>query len=632
MTDLKNNTQTTSPLQQWLPLAVVMVLVVYMGMNIARAGGTDDLARFDFDTLGEVPVSENGRVKPFDTVARSALLQVSGRQTLSDEMLLPGEGKDDKEAVVWLAEVMATRAEGFNRKVIRIDDPQVLAQIGKTPDDGKFYSYLEVMGEIGEDGRPSRYREMIALRQHAEAVPKDDRTGFQKHIIELTSKVFIIDRLRNLVRPYVVPPQGPDDDWEPIREIVSVGGAQTQVFSEAPAAKTWMRMLTGLAQDDPAAFNQALKEHLKLVDKHVPEVTFKATFERGFNRFEPFVKGIAFYIFAGVLGLVTLLLQPLMSKGWHRTLWRVGLWVLVMTFVLHTAALGVRIWLQGRPPVTNLYSSAVFIGWALVGGAIVLERITKLSVATLAACAGGVGTLFIAQSLAKDGDTMGVMQAVLDSNFWLGTHVVTITLGYSATFLAGFLAILYIILGLTTTLLDRRKARMMAGMVYATVCFALLLSFVGTVLGGIWADQSWGRFWGWDPKENGAVLIVIMNAIILHARWGHLVKERGMMVLAVGGNVITAWSWFGTNLLGVGLHSYGFMDGAMKALVVFAASQMLIMAAALMFPTNMWRSFRKQERSIEPGPAPTPKNPGAKPKRKPRGQGPGGKRPATAGG
>jgi hypothetical protein len=121
------------------------------------------------------------------------------------------------------------------------------------------------------------------------------------------------------------------------------------------------------------------------------------------------------------------------------------------------------------------------------------------------------------------------------------------------------------------------------------VCFALLLSFVGTVLGGIWADQSWGRFWGWDPKENGAALIVLITAIILHARWGGLIRERGIMVLAVFGNIVTAWSWFGTNMLGVGLHAYGFMDAAVFWLMAFVVSQLAIMAAGLV-PAAAWRS------------------------------------------
>jgi ABC-type transport system involved in cytochrome c biogenesis permease subunit len=125
------------------------------------------------------------------------------------------------------------------------------------------------------------------------------------------------------------------------------------------------------------------------------------------------------------------------------------------------------------------------------------------------------------------------------------------------------------------------------------VCFATLFSFVGTVLGGIWADQSWGRFWGWDPKENGALIIVVWNAIILHARWGGMVRARGLMALAVFGNIVTSWSWFGTNMLGIGLHSYGFTNAAFWALSIFVASQLALIAVANI-PLARWRSFQKR--------------------------------------
>ena len=119
---------------------------------------------------------------------------------------------------------------------------------------------------------------------------------------------------------------------------------------------------------------------------------------------------------------------------------------------------------------------------------------------------------------------------------------------------------LLIVRGVLTRSLDVDEFRTLGRMIYGIVCFATFFSFVGTVLGGIWADQSWGRFWGWDPKENGALLIVVWNALILHARWGGLVKQRGLAVLAAAGNMIVLWSWFGTNQLGVGLHAYGFSN------------------------------------------------------------------------
>jgi cytochrome c biogenesis factor len=153
------------------------------------------------------------------------------------------------------------------------------------------------------------------------------------------------------------------------------------------------------------------------------------------------------------------------------------------------------------------------------------------------------------------------------------------------------LAMIYVIRGAFTPSLKKDTADSLARMTYGVVCFATLFSFVGTVLGGIWADQSWGRFWGWDPKENGAVLIVLWCAITLHARWGGFIRQRGLMIMAIFGNIVTSFSWFGVNMLGVGLHSYGFMEKAFPWLCAFIASQLALMAVAAM-PLERWRSFR----------------------------------------
>src|ERR1700738_5618837 len=134
-------------------------------------------------------------------------------------------------------------------------------------------------------------------------------------------------------------------------------------------------------------------------------------------------------------------------------------------------------------------------------------------------------------------------------------------------------------------------------MMYGIVCFANLFSCVGTILGGIWADQSWGRFWGWDPHENGALLIVIWNAIILHARWGGYARERGIAVMTVFGNIITSLSWFGVNMLGVGLHSYGFIDRAFGSLMTFIASQLVVMALGTL-PLKYWRGIQARGRQV----------------------------------
>ena len=184
-----------------------------------------------------------------------------------------------------------------------------------------------------------------------------------------------------------------------------------------------------------------------------------------------------------------------------------------------------------------------------------------------------------------DGDTLSVMQAVLDTQFWLATHVVCISIGYSVTFMAGLLGVVYCVIHLwnraADDIMDESTLQLLGRIVYGTICFALFFSFFGTVLGGLWADDSWGRFWGWDPKENGALMIVIWNAIILHARWDNLIRDYGTSVLAVGGNIVTAWSWFGVNELGAGLHKYGFTEGRLLYLALFVLANAAFMVAAM---------------------------------------------------
>ena len=220
---------------------------------------------------------------------------------------------------------------------------------------------------------------------------------------------------------------------------------------------------------------------------------------------------------------------------------------------------------------------------------LIFEYINRRGIGNLVSTAAGASTLVIAYFLGKDGDTFEVLQAVLDTQFWLATHVVCITLGYSTTFLAGLFGIVYVLKGVLTPSLSSSDRRELSRMIYGTLCFAMLFSFVGTVLGGLWADDSWGRFWGWDPKENGAMMIVIWNALILHARWDGMVRERGMAVLAVAGNIVTSWSWFGVNELKAGLHTYGFTEGRLFWLLVFVFSQLIIISIGL-FPRDMWRS------------------------------------------
>jgi ABC-type transport system involved in cytochrome c biogenesis permease subunit len=176
---------------------------------------------------------------------------------------------------------------------------------------------------------------------------------------------------------------------------------------------------------------------------------------------------------------------------------------------------------------------------------------------------------------------MPSLVAVLDTNFWLSTHVTTISMGYASGMLASAFAHVYVFGRLFGG--DRFSAARGKGlvrMIYGVVCFGLIFSVVGTILGGVWANESWGRFWGWDPKENGALMIVLWNLFILHARMGGYIRDLGIATAAIFGGMIVAFSWWGVNLLGIGLHSYGFTNGILRALAIFYVIELGALAAA----------------------------------------------------
>jgi len=557
----------------------------------------------DLDAFGRLPVLEGGRVKPVDSVARNALLVIRGQQSfrMAGRTILPGE---------WLLDAMFRPDVADAQPIFFINDPDVLGLIGLRQTSDRYFSFNTLLPHLAEIQRQAESAHAIDARQ---------RTRFQGAIANLFERAYLYYRLRNTVqlgdaplsreiaartasdaaerqvalaqlaffRPLPPAPGEPANAWRTVGEALRAPTAEAD-----PVLQGWARLSAAYASQDAGAFDGAVASVAEFVTAAQPEALRQAGHELVFNRAQPFYAGMVIYVLALLVLFVSWLWKPDLLQP-------AAFGLLTAGALVHTAGLVSRVVLQGRPPVTNLYSSAVFVGWGAVLLGIVLERVYRRGFATAVAAAAGFASLIVAHHLAGDGDTMEMMRAVLDSNFWLATHVVTITIGYSGTFVAGAIAIAYVLRRHLVRRPDPAATRTLVSMAYGVVCFALLFSFVGTVLGGIWADQSWGRFWGWDPKENGALLIVLWNAIILHARWGGFARERGIMAMAIFGNVITSLSWFGVNMLGVGLHSYGFMDKAFWALSGFIGSQLLLIPFCFL-PPRFWRARAAAEDGAAP--------------------------------
>jgi ABC-type transport system involved in cytochrome c biogenesis permease subunit len=603
----------------WAQWVIVALFGLYLGAQFINAAGGDSDRDFHYRLFASLPVQENGRVKPLDTVARTRLMLINHKQTAKVEV-----GRDDWKTVPadkWLLDVMSltVAANGNPRpaveyKIFRVENEEVLGLLHLEPRPGSWrYSYAE----IGK-----RTKELTDEALKADEVEPRDRTLFQNKVLELMGHLRMFTELAKLEAPGVIPAEG-TNKWASLADAERVGQAHGKMH---PLAELFLGMLEDYSNGNVKGFNEGVKTYRAVFEKKMPDVVSAADTEVYVNELAPFYHCSVLYAFVFVLACVSWL-------GWFDTLNRAAFWSMVLIVAVHTWALLIRIYLQGRPPVTNLYSSAIFIGWGCAVTCLVFEGFYRNSIALAVGSATGGLSLLIAHFLSLDsGDTMEMMQAVLDTNFWLATHVTCVTLGYTATFVAGFMGVTYVLAmassaamgllarwhvgaraflespeskigvrGFFTRFFDTDAASVMGRMLYGIVCFGMFLSFTGTVLGGLWADVSWGRFWGWDPKENGALLIVIWCALILHARWGGLVKQRGIAVLAVLGNIVTAWSWFGTNLLGVGLHAYGFMSGAMTWLIVFDVL-MLVIAGIGLLPLRQWAKLTPQTQSVPADP------------------------------
>ncbi len=565
----------------------------------------------NFEAFARLPVLEGGRVKPLDSFARNALLSIRGKQSVPvDGRALP--------ATQWLLDAAFKPEAADTYPTFVVDDPEVLGLLGLASGKSRYFAYWQI-----EPKREEVQKQAAAAEQQASG----RRSRFQTALLALNSRLTLYERVKNtfmlsgqgdpvlelaaftsllpnalsafhsknpadkdrramkalaeMLQRYqflaqagafkALPPKegAPADAWSNPGEALSNPMSSRNPH---PSLASFAQMGSAYRSGNAAAFNAALSEHTAWVARNRPDAARAARVETLFNKSSPFVSGMALYLTALLLVFAAWATRRADVAAVARALaWS--------AFLVHTVGLLARTVLQGRPPVTNLYSSA------LLG--LVSERFHRRGFAVASACAIGFMTLLIAHHLSATGDTMEMMRAVLDSNFWLATHVVAITIGYSSTYLAGMLGIAWVVRRHLPLKPDPEASKALASLAYGVIAFSLLFSFVGTVLGGIWADQSWGRFWGWDPKENGALLIVLWNALILHARWGGYIRERGIMLMAIFGNIIVSLSWFGVNMLGIGLHSYGFMDKAFLWLSAFCALQLALMCLGAL-PPRFW--------------------------------------------
>jgi ABC-type transport system involved in cytochrome c biogenesis permease subunit len=292
-----------------------------------------------------------------------------------------------------------------------------------------------------------------------------------------------------------------------------------------------------------------------------------------YQKVHPFRWAWILYAAAGIVLLV-------LREGKARTGYRLA-WMLVAGgFLLQAAGLASRVLIAGRPPVTNMYESVIWVAFGTILFALLFELRFRAATFLLGAIPVAVASLILADSQPVILDTsIHPLTPVLRDNFWLTTHVLTITLSYAAFALA--LGVAHV--ALAQVIRGRTPSGELYGYLYKTLQVGVLLLAIGTILGGVWANYSWGRFWDWDPKETWALTALLGYLFLLHGRISGMWGGFGLAIGSVLAFQSVLMAWYGVNfILGAGLHSYGFGSGGFPLVAAFVACELLFTGAALL--------------------------------------------------
>lgn len=573
----------------------------------------------DFKVLSSLPVLRGGRMQPLGDFAKSFLSKIYSRDTY-----------ENKTAIEVLAIILFAPDQAKNLNIFNIPYPEVVQTLGLKWTSKHRYSFKALS---------KGFQKNFPLITTLSKAPREKMSVAQKHIIDvyynfvaffdLSQSLTLVDKNLSLSSKKWAAQLGLKKNtfysYLDLAGLVSktnflakkltakkvlhkkdinflLFGAKLQKLSEAQNYSStfkvipspwklgnwnslWSSVLNGEAS--PSSYSlfylwekvkkSYLKNNLLTWNQSLQKINLQSqkfltqkqkrqlSIETFYSQWDLLYKSTALYIVAFVSLLLSLLfLSSVFSK--------LALFSVYLAMLLHGIAISLRILILSRPPVTTLYESILFVGFMGVLSAFFLLKSKTSYINLFISSFLGAALLLLSFGYSQGNDTFSTLEAVLNTNFWLATHVLTITIGYSACFVAGILGHIYFIKAICRPSENLQKLyKQMLGVSILALFFALF----GTILGGIWADQSWGRFWGWDPKENGALLIVLWLLFMLHGVLAGKIKALGYALGMVFINIIVAVAWFGVNLLSVGLHSYGFNEGAFFNLLLFSYVELI---------------------------------------------------------
>jgi len=526
--------------------------------------------------FSHIPIQESGRIKPMDTYAKNQLLLFYGREYINAKDN-PDNRKID--AIDWLVGLLKNPTEELNREIFYISNwsnsPEVEISLGLDGRDSHRYSFYEIIDGFKQNqelleslrSKPQSsyshveqqildvYSKIVLLDEIAHSfkcinpeiyienqnildalglkkpskvsysffvnniylfsplmaelleVDPDNWNLKQKDLNRIAIELHAIGQYQYAKAIKVIPSDNKYNEWlSPwsLMEIDNISDNQTNLILQLEK-----NIIQYLGNEIESNNKEDLFKYFSILENFDDEINYsKIKREVNNNQIKFFSKSLILYLLAFIMLGISWIFKPILFR-------KISISFISIGFGLHIFGIINRMIIMQRPPVSTLYESILFVGFVLVLISLIFEIMRKDSLGLFVGLIGGILLHFIGLKYAADGDTLGMLVAVLNSNFWLSIHVTTITFGYGVSLVAGLMGHVYLLRAFWFGSRDKQLKNIYNN-VYGLTLIALFFTLFGTILGGIWADQSWGRFWGWDPKENGALLIVMWHLMVLH--------------------------------------------------------------------------------------------------------------------
>ncbi|HTL11880.1 MAG TPA: cytochrome c biogenesis protein CcsA, partial [Bdellovibrionota bacterium] len=544
-------------------LGLVLAVAMSMAPSVHAAdpvAAPTPMRGWDFSQAERIPIQSGGRIKPMDSFAGEGVLFLTGRGSYA--------GWNNTELLLSLL----SRPEAWQKEpLIRVDQPDLRRQllldekrIMFSPEE-LFHSpvvlqYAEHLDNAGKQLMDPRGAVGQVSPREREFKRVLNRLGLYRSLVSGEAWTAI--------------PAPPAENWQGLATEANPG----------PLREAYAEMVRAYHRGDQSAFEKSAGAVRAAIEAAIPgwdggqRTLLQA--EVFYHKLHPFRWACTIYLLAGLLWALTQFSGGMFKK-------RLTPFAMAATWIglaFHLTGFGLRVWIAGRPPVSNMYESVIWVSFGVMFFSLIIYFVQKQKQPILlgtSAVLSGLGLLAADASPAIMDPTIQPLVPVLRSNFWLTIHVLTITLGYAAfalTFGLGNVALFQFLKSDSKgkkAMGSAQRIALVNQLLYRAMQIGVVCLAAGTILGGVWADYSWGRFWGWDPKETWALIALLTYVAVLHARYTGWIGQFGYPAWSVVCFLSVVMAWYGVNyVLGVGLHSYGFSSGGVGSVAAVCMAQL----------------------------------------------------------